>query len=109
MEIKFCTAGGCYEVAVRAPRCLDLCREHYVAELAADGPALTTSLADVPLVRAEVVGPVPITDARTCCGVVPGQMVELDPTEVNIAALVYSGHIKVEPAKTLQAAADKDS
>ncbi len=98
MEIKSCLREHCFEAAIRAPRSTGLCRGHYVEALDADDPALTTSIAATPLVRCEVIGQSPITDARTCCGVVAGELVDLDPVETNITALVYGGHVKVLPA-----------
>lgn len=44
-------------------------------------------------VRARVVGP------RTVAGVAPGGVVELDPGQVNVSALVEAGHIKLLAAK----------
>ncbi|MGH8575343.1 MAG: hypothetical protein ACREXJ_00155 [Gammaproteobacteria bacterium] len=87
-EIKFCVVDGCHEVAIGTRRSRDHCREHYVAEV----------LDKADLVRCEVVGPCPITDARTTKGVTRGGLVELDPDETHIAQLVYAGHVKVLPA-----------
>ncbi len=99
--IKFCTRDGCHDTAVGvstwdrdAPRPEALCRTHRLEGLRT--------------VRCEVVGPMAITDVRTLEGVRRGGTVELDPTETNIAQLVYAGHVKViEDAKPKPAEAKK--
>lgn len=87
MAAKFCVKGD-YQVAVKAARSSDFCREHYRTEV----------LAGVDLLRCEVVGVAPVTDARTQASIPPGQVVELDPEETNVAALVAAGAVKVVPA-----------
>jgi hypothetical protein len=95
MDVVLCATERCYGAAVRAARSSALCRSCYVAALASDGSALSTSLAAVPLLHAEVVGPTPITDAITTCGVGLGGTVTIDPLETNVAALVHGGHVQV--------------
>lgn len=88
MDIKFCKRAGCYEPAVGTGiRPAEHCRAHYLESISAE------------IVRAEVVGDVPVTDVRTGVGVEKGGLVELDPVETNVAQLVYARHIKVIPAE----------
>lgn len=87
MAAKFCVKGD-FQVAVKAPRSSDHCRDHYRGEV----------LAAVELLRCEVTGVAPVTDARTQASIPPGQVVELDPEETNVAALVAAGAVKVAPA-----------
>jgi hypothetical protein len=86
MPAKFCTMDGCHDVAVGAARSRDHCRAHYFSEV----------LAGVDLVRFEVTAPAGrVTDARTQVSAGKGSVVELDPAETNIAALVAAGLGKV--------------
>lgn len=95
MPANFCIVDGCYEAAVGAARSRQHCRGHYLSEV----------LAGVELVRCEVVGTergrrgeqCRVTDARTAQSVGRGGVVELDPEETNIAALVAAGAVKVLP------------
>lgn len=98
MEIKFCCRDGCHQVAIRAPRSSLHCRPCYVAAMLADDPALSVPVAQLPLVRCRVTGPVPITDALTATGQVTGAEVLIDPVDTNVIALVYAGHVEVLPA-----------
>jgi hypothetical protein len=89
MKPRLCVAGD-YRAAVKAPRSSDFCRDCYREQI----------LRDVALLKCEVIGAAPITDARTQESVNPGGVVELDEAESNIAALVAAGSIKVlAPAK----------
>lgn len=93
---KFCSKGD-YQPAIKAARSNELCRDHYNSEI----------LAGVELVRFEVTAESPkarVTDARTQVSHGRGHVVELDPEETNIAALVAAGLGRVVPAKP---AADK--
>lgn len=91
MSIEFCKhEGGCHDVAIgvsRWDRNLKpenrFCRKHYLSDAMGD------------TVLCEVVGVCEITDVRTQTGVGLGGKVELDPFQVNIAQLVYAGHVKV--------------
>lgn len=85
MTVKFCVNGD-YQVAIKAARSADHCRDCYVAEV--------LDKADDLLV-AEVVGAAPVTDARTQESVAPGGEVVLDPAATNVAALVAAGAVKV--------------
>ena len=110
MEIAFCAAPGCHEVAVghgywqgrganRNPysrRPADMCRAHHIERIEGD------------LVRCEVVGNAAITDVRTGRSVGRGGVVELDPVETNLAQLVHAGHIKVVPAAKAAAKTAKE-
>lgn len=87
MAAKFCVKGD-NQVAIKAARSSDHCRDHYRTEV----------LAGVELLRCEVTGVAPVTDARTQVSVPAGQAVELDPMETDIAALVAAGAVKVLPA-----------
>lgn len=102
MDIRTCARKDCYEPAIgvgqirdargREPgrRRQDECREHYLDTVSDE------------LVRAEVTGPVRITDVRTGESVAKGGTVELDPYTTAIEQLVYNRFIKVlpkEPAK----------
>lgn len=92
MAAKFCVKDGCYEVAVAAARSREHCRTHYNTEV----------LAGVDLVRFEVTAEsskARVTDARTQVSHGRGSVVELDPAETNIAALVAAGLGKVVPSK----------
>lgn len=87
MDIRLCepaSGATCYEPAVGTGiRPVRWCRPHYLEAIADD------------IVRATVVGSVPVTDVRTGRSVGLGGVVELDPVETRIAQLVYAGHIKV--------------
>lgn len=86
MPAKFCVMPECYEVAVGAARSRDHCRDHYNSEV----------LAGVDLIRFEVTAPAGrVTDARTQTSHGRGAVVELDPAETNIPALVAAGLGKV--------------
>lgn len=102
--IKFCAKSGCRGVAIGVARWdkdvpaeKDHCRKHFLSEV------LTET------VTCEVVGSNLITDVRTQEGVGKGGQVELDPLEVNIAQLVYAGHVQLleDPPKGKAAAAAK--
>lgn len=92
MQIKFCEAEGCHEVAVGISRWdrdkkpeSRFCRPDYLER--------------AELVQCEVVGDHEITDAVTNAGVGKGGIVTLDVLQTNLAQLVYGGHIKVVPPK----------
>lgn len=86
MPAKFCTMPECHDVAVGAARSRDHCRTHYLSEV----------LAGVDLVRFEVTAAAGrVTDARTQVSAGKGAVVELDPAETNVAALVAAGLGKV--------------
>lgn len=93
---KFCKLDD-YEVAIKGARSGEYCRSHYNSEI----------LAGVDLVKFEVTAASPmarVTDARTQVSHGRGNVVELDPAETNIAALVAAGLGKVvkpepKPAK----------
>jgi len=94
MEIKFCERAGCYEPAVGTGiRPVKWCRPHYVEAVSAE------------LVRAEVIGDVPVVDVRTGQSVGKGGTVELDPVETKVAQLAYARHIKVLKAEAKPAKA----
>lgn len=40
-----------------------------------------------------------VVGSRPICGVLPGEIVRLDPESVNIPALIAAGHVKLEPEK----------
>jgi hypothetical protein len=84
MKPRLCVEGD-YKAAVKAARSAEHCREHYVSKV----------LAGVELLKCEVVGVAPVTDARTLASVPTGGTVELDEAESNIAALVSSGAVRV--------------
>lgn len=91
MGPKFCKMGD-YQPAIKAARSSDYCREHYNSEV----------LAGVELVRFEVTAEsnkARVTDARTQVSHGRGNVVELDPQETNIAALVAAGLGKVVQTK----------
>lgn len=90
MAAQFCAIDGCYEVTIGGARSREHCRGHYNGEV----------LAKVELVRFEVTAG-RVTDARTQVSHGPGTVVELDPAETNVAALVAAGLGKVatKPAK----------
>lgn len=93
MEIKFCRrkSDGCYEPAVGTGiRPVEDCRAHYLEAIAGE------------IVRAEVIGDVPVTDVRTGASVGRGGVVELDPVETRIEQLVYCRHIRVLPPETAE-------
>jgi hypothetical protein len=92
-KIRFCKRADCHDVAVGVSRwdprerpAEDHCRPHYITDVMGE-PVL-----------AEVVGPCLITDSITNDGVGRGEVVRLDPRQVNVAALVYAGHVVVKPA-----------
>jgi hypothetical protein len=93
MPAKFCAEDGCYEVAIGAARSRDHCRPHY----------RDLVLKDVELIRCQVVCAASgrngeragVTDARTNVTVYAPGIVELDPAETNIAAVVAAGAVKV--------------
>lgn len=102
MKIKFCERDECQAVAVGISRWdpnqrphEKHCREHYVTDVMGE-----------PVV-AEVVGICPITDSVTNESVEPGGTVRLDPLQVNLAQLVYAGHVAITPAKPAKAPAAK--
>jgi hypothetical protein len=102
MKIKFCCVDDCGAVAVGISRwnpadkpAEDHCRPHYISEVMGE-PVL-----------AEVVGPCLITDSVSQEGVDRGGVVRLDPRQVNIAQLVYAGHVEVRPVKGARAAAER--
>jgi len=103
--IKFCVKPGCRDIAIGVARWdkdipaeKDHCRKHFLSDV------LTGT------VTVEVVGSCPVTDVRTQQGVSKGGRVELDPLEVNIAQLVYAGHVKLldDPPTAKPAAKPKD-
>jgi hypothetical protein len=110
MEITFCAAPGCHDVAVghgywqgrrgienpQPRRPADMCRAHHAERIEGD------------LVRCEVLGDSTVTDVRTGKSVGRGGIVELDPVETHIAGLVYAGHVKVVPAAKAAAKASKE-
>lgn len=49
----------------------------------------------MPLVRCEVIGALPIVDAKTGADVLKGNTVNLDPDQTNIPALEQAGLVKV--------------
>lgn len=86
---KLCKMGD-YEPAVKAARSSDYCRGHYNSEV----------LAGVELLRFEVTADKGrVTDARTQVSHGKGHIVEIDPMETNVAALVAAGLGKVVQAK----------
>lgn len=100
MRIKMCAREGCPQVAVGVSRWDPkrkpedrYCREDYLAEVMGE-PVL-----------AEVIGPCLITDAITQDGVDRGGEVRLDPLQVNVAQLIYAGHVKLKPAPKSKAPA----
>ncbi|MEO3923010.1 hypothetical protein ABGB07_03890 [Micromonosporaceae bacterium B7E4] len=102
MAAEFCIITGCYEVAVAAARSRKHCRPHYDSEV----------LAGVELVKFEVTAESPkarVTDARTQVSHGRGSVVELDPAETNIAALVAAGLGKVVPSKPASKPAAKST
>lgn len=88
MPAKFCRVDGCYNVAIGAARSRVHCRPHYNSDV----------LKGVELVKFEVTAGA-VTDARTQVSHGKGNVVELDPAETNIAALVAGGLGKVVAAK----------
>jgi hypothetical protein len=106
--IKFCAREECHDVAVGVSRWDPkirpedrYCRTHYVEDVMGE-PVL-----------AEVVGVCEVTDSITQTGVGLGGTVRLDPRQVNIAQLVYAGHVRVQqpgkpgkPGKSTAAAGD---
>lgn len=104
---EFCVVDGCFEIAGRWARSRKHCRPHYESEI----------LANVELVRCEVIGgtgrrgeEVRVTDARTQRSVGRGGVVELDPEETKILAVVAAGAVKILPgaaATTLKASTKK--
>ena len=89
MKPKLCRMDD-YQPAVKAARSSDYCREHYNSHV----------LAGVELVKFEVTADKGrVTDARTQVWHGKGHVVEVDPAETNIAALVASGVGKVVQAK----------
>lgn len=110
MDIRMCRRDGCYEPAIgvgqirdargREPgrRRQDECRVHYLDTVSDE------------LVQAEVIGDVPIADARTTEAVEKGGTVWLDPATTAIEQLVYCRFIRVasrdskEPAKKTSSA-----
>ena len=102
MKIKICAHDDCHDVAIGVSRWDPNqrphdrhCRAHYVSDVMGE-PVL-----------AEVVGPCLITDSVTNEGVDLGGTVRLDPLQVNVAQLVYAGHVRVLPAKAAKATAQK--
>lgn len=92
--LKMCAVKGCPEVGTGQPRSRRHCGPHYRSVV----------LADIELVRCQVVGPFPVVDARTGEDIPPGGVVELDPgTETinatNIPALIAGGHVRILPAE----------
>ena len=91
--IKFCAGSICggVEIAIGGYRSRDYCRADYVEFVRPH------------LVRATVVGPCKVTGVDRV-DVARGGVVELDPEETNLPALVYAGHIKLdaEQVKTLK-------
>jgi len=87
--VEFCVVDGCHEIAITAARSDTHCRGHYRSVV----------LADVALVRARVLieAPAAIVDARTGQDIERGGVVELDPAETHIPALVYQGAIAILP------------
>ena len=93
-QIKPCAREGCFSPAVGVSSWnpdvkpeVRFCRDDYLGQVLGDTG-----------VFAEVTGPLEITDVRTQTGVGLGGVVELDPRQADITALVYAGHIKVVPA-----------
>lgn len=105
MRIKFCRrkADGCRAVAIGVSRWHPderpedrYCREHYLSDVMGE-PVL-----------AEVVGLSPITDSVSNESIERGEVVRLDPRQVNIAGLVYAGHVElIEPAPAAPAKSGK--
>lgn len=98
---KFCKLGD-YQVAIKGARSDEYCRDHYNSEI----------LARVDLVKFEVTAESPkarVTDARTQVSHGRGSVVELDPAETNIAALVAAGLGKVVPSKPASKPAAKST
>jgi hypothetical protein len=88
--IKFCAEPKCTKVAIGAHRSRDYCRPHYL------------KLVEPHLVTAKVVcsqlganGEVPGVAGVDGITVRAGGTVRLDPSETNLAALVYSGAIEL--------------
>lgn len=97
---KLCKMGD-YEPAIKAARSSDHCRSHYNSEV----------LAGVELIQFEVTADRGrVTDARTQVSHGKGSVVEIDPEETNIAALVAAGLGRVIlPAKPATKAAKPSS
>jgi hypothetical protein len=107
---EFCAEDDCYEVAVgfgrwegrgalrndhpKRPR---RCRPHHLAAIAGQ------------IVRCQVIAPedLAIVDVRTGRDVAAPDVVELDPAETNIAALVAGGLVKVLASDAKAAAKPK--
>lgn len=87
MPAKFCVNGD-NNVAVAGPRSREHCRDCYNSNV----------LKGVELIKFEVTAGA-VTDARTQVSHGKGNVVELDPAETNIAALVAGGLGKVVAAK----------
>lgn len=107
---QFCVEDGCHEVTVgvgrwegRGPvrnphprREAIRCRAHLVASIEDE------------LVRCQVVGEHKIVDFRTGASVGKPGLVELDPAETNIAALVSERLVKVLPSTPAAEPAGED-
>jgi hypothetical protein len=93
-NIKPCAREGCFAPAVGVSRWnptekpeTRYCRDDYLDLVLGERGVV-----------AEVTGPFEITDVRTQTGVGLGGLVELDPRQSNVTALVYAGHVKVVTA-----------
>lgn len=104
MPAKFCAKDGCMRVAVRAPRSSELCRECYNADI--------MPTVEMVMFRVTATSGAKVTDARTQQSRGNGHVVELDPAETNVAALVAAGLgevvVDAKPARPAKTAAAGD-
>lgn len=99
--MKMCATKRCPNVGTGQPRSRRHCGPCYREVV----------LADVELVRCEVIGPYPVVDARTGEDVMPGGEVWLDPGDetvnaTNIPALIAGGHVRIVPAEQAEQPAE---